>query len=161
MILKWKNFKDSNLRKQIHTSFSENGISPSRVELRSHSFHRDTLAEYADIDIALDPFPFSGGITTCEALWMGVPVVTLPGDRAVGRQGLAILNQVGLPELVATHPDNYADIATGLANSPRRRSIYRSLLRNKLLKSKLCDVVSFTAILEARLEELADTISQI
>lgn len=161
LVLKWRTFNDGGLREQMHRDFASYGIAPSRVELRSHSSHQETLAEYADIDIALDPFPFSGGLTTCEALWMGVPVVTMPGDRAVSRQGLAILNQVGLSELVATNPDNYVEIATNLANSSCHIGRYRTSLRDKLLKSQLCDVVSFTETLEARLEELAATVRRL
>ena len=87
---------------------------------------------YQSIDIALDPFPFGGGTTTCNALWMGVPVVSLAGKTAVGRGGLSILSNVGLPELVAKNPEEYVRIAVDLATpvtAGSRLAELRSTLR--------------------------------
>lgn len=80
LVLKWRTFQDETLRASVHQAFASYGIAPERIELRGASFHADLLKQYADIDIALDPFPFTGGLTSCEALWMGVPVVTWPQE---------------------------------------------------------------------------------
>ena len=107
------------------------------------------LAEYGDVDIALDPFPFSGGTTSCEALWMGVPVVTLPGSRAVSRQTLSFVRAIGMPELAASSADDYVRIATELAADQPRLSELRRTLRRKMAASPLCDAYVFTRNLEA------------
>lgn len=76
IILKWRTFNDEEFKQKVTDGFVQRGIEASRIELRGPSFHADLLKEYADIDIALDPFPLYGGLTSCEALWMGVPVIT-------------------------------------------------------------------------------------
>src|SRR5690606_34784599 len=112
------------------------------------SFHADVLKEYADLDIALDPFPFTGGLTSCEALWMGVPVVTWPQNRVVSRQTHAILNQIGLPQLSAPDADEYVRIAVELANDRGRLAQLRATLRDRMRASPLLDVAGFTRQLE-------------
>lgn len=82
LVLKWRTFNDDAFRQQVVDAFVIRGIAVDRIELRGPSFHADLLKEYADIDIALDPFPFSGGLTSCEALWMGVPVITWPSFKS-------------------------------------------------------------------------------
>ena len=74
LVLKWRTFNDAALGQSVTDAFTQRGIHPQRLDLRGPSFHADVLKEYADIDIALDPFPFTGGLTSCEALWMGVPL---------------------------------------------------------------------------------------
>ena len=96
LILKWRSFNDDALRQSVTAAFAQRGVASERSELRGPSFHVDLLKEYADIDIALDPFPFTGGLTSCEALWMGVPVVTWPQSRVVSRQTFAFLSAIGL-----------------------------------------------------------------
>jgi len=86
LVLKWRTFNDDEFKRSTRDAFVQRGISPDRVELRGPSFHVGLLKEYGDIDISLDPFPFTGGLTSCEALWMGVPVVTWPRSRVVSRQ---------------------------------------------------------------------------
>ena len=81
LILKTKQFDDPSVRERYHRLFTERGIGLDRVDLQGFSPHPDLLAAYNTIDIALDPFPYTGGLTTCEALWMGVPVITLPGPH--------------------------------------------------------------------------------
>src|SRR5262249_50564781 len=85
-------------------------LGASRVEFAQTTTFENYLSRYAQIDIALDPFPFCGGTTTCDALWMGVPVITLAGQTAVGRGGVSILNQIHLPELVAGTEQGYVQI---------------------------------------------------
>ena len=119
--------------------------SPRAASIRdgSSSWAIAPLAEYFRlydrIDIGLDPFPYAGGTTTCDALWMGVPVVSLAGQTAVGRAGLSILSNVGLPELVARTPEEYVRIAAGLAGDLPRLADLRAGLRDRLQRSPLTD----------------------
>ncbi|MGV8899983.1 MAG: hypothetical protein ACOH2B_12175 [Burkholderiaceae bacterium] len=99
LILKWRTFADAAFCQSVLQAFASHGIDAHRIGRAS--FHADLLKEYADIDIALDQFPFTGGLASCEALWMGVPVVTWPHSRVVSRQTFAFLSAIGLPELAA------------------------------------------------------------
>ena len=154
LIVKWRTFNDDAFRHKVTQAFVARGIAAERIELRGPSFHVDLLKEYADIDIALDPFPFTGGLTSCEALWMGVPVVTWPQGRVVSRQTWALLNQIGLPELAAHDTDDYVRIAVELANDRERLVGLRSTLRGRMRASPLMDVVGFTRHLEDTLIDL-------
>lgn len=148
LILKWRTLVDPGLKAHIQEIFAEANIKPDRIELRGPSFHADVLKEYADIDIALDPFPFCGGLTTCEALWMGVPVITLPQNRAVSRQSTAILNLIGHPEWVATSPDHYIDIAERLSKDTSSLASIRHKLRSEMLSTPLMNVTDYLVALE-------------
>lgn len=148
LVLKWRNFNDQELCERVTFAFGERGIAADRLELRGPSFHVDLLNEYADIDIALDPFPFTGGLTSCEALWMGVPVVTWPQSRVVSRQTFAFLSVIGLPELAAKDAEDYVRIATALAGDLVRLSALRQSMRERMRHSPLCDVAAFTKDLE-------------
>lgn len=154
LILKWRTFNDEAFRQQVTDAFVDRGIAADRIELRGPSFHADLLKEYADIDIALDPFPFTGGLTSCEALWMGVPVVTCPQSRVVSRQTHAFLHQIGLPELSAKDADDYVRIAVELANDRERLTQLRTTLRDRMRASPLMDVAGFTRQLEDTLVDL-------
>jgi predicted O-linked N-acetylglucosamine transferase (SPINDLY family) len=148
IILKWRTFNDEAFKQLVSDAFTQRGIEQGRIELRGPSFHADLLAQYADIDIALDPFPFSGGLTSCEALWMGVPVVTWPQSRVVSRQTHAILNQIDLPELSAKDADDYVRIAVELANDRKRLAHLRATLRDRMRASQLMDLAGFARGLE-------------
>lgn len=154
LVLKWRTFNDEAFRENITQAFVARDIAADRIELRGPSFHADLLQEYADIDIALDPFPFTGGLTSCEALWMGVPVVTWPQSRVVSRQTHAFLRQIGLPELSAQDADDYVQIAVELANDRARLAQLRATLRERMRASALMDVVGFTRQLEDALINL-------
>jgi protein O-GlcNAc transferase len=107
------------------------------------------FSTYESFDIALDPFPYGGGTTTCDALWMGVPVVSLAGQTAVGRAGLSILSNVGLAELVAHDADKYVRLALDLAQDVRRLRELRAGLRDRLRASPLLNASSFARNVEA------------
>lgn len=154
LILKWRTFNDEAYRQKVTQAFVDRGIVADRIELRGPSFHADLLKEYADIDITLDPFPFTGGLTSCEALWMGVPVVTWQQSRVVSRQTYAFLNQIGLPELAAQDADDYVRIAVQLANDRETLAKLRAGLREKMRASSLMDVAGFTRQLENTLIDL-------
>ena len=158
LVLKWRSLADEALCDSVRAAFAGKGIDPSRIELRPASFHADVLLQYADIDIALDPFPFTGGLTSCEALWMGVPVVTWPQDRVVSRQTFAFLSAIGLAELAAKDAADYVHIAQTLAADRAKLTHLRSALRNIMQASSLMDVAGFTRQLEASLQDLHGSI---
>jgi predicted O-linked N-acetylglucosamine transferase (SPINDLY family) len=154
LVIKWRTFQDETLCQSVREAFAQRGITPERIELRGASFHADVLKEYADIDIALDPFPFTGGLTSCEALWMGVPVVTWPQSRVVSRQTFAFLSAIGLPELAAQDAEGYVRIAVELAADSGRLAALRNEMRTRMQASPLMDVPGFTRQLEQCLIEL-------
>ncbi|WP_437612089.1 O-linked N-acetylglucosamine transferase family protein [Erwinia sp. V71] len=139
LLLKSFNFKNESLREKVLTTMENHGIERERVILEGASPHKELLATYNDIDIALDPWPYSGGLTTCEAMAMGVPVVTLPGPTFAGRHSASHLVHGGMPELVAGSWQQYIDIATGMANDTDSLVIIRQHLRDVLLQSPVCD----------------------
>jgi predicted O-linked N-acetylglucosamine transferase (SPINDLY family) len=129
--------------------FQRHGIAENRIELQPRipavAHH---LAFYNRIDIALDTFPYNGATTTCEALYMGVPVVTLAGRTHASRVGVSLLSNVGLADLVAESTDEYKSIITGLADNVERLSSLRSSLRGIMAQSLLTDAKRFTGNLE-------------
>ena len=112
------------------------------------------LAEYADMDIALDTFPYNGGLTTCEALWMGTPVITLLGERIISRQTAGMLHTVGLPGFVADCEDDFAQIGKYWAERRDELTALRLGLRTRLAESPLTDAAGYTADFEANLQSI-------
>ncbi|MBL8350849.1 MAG: tetratricopeptide repeat protein [Burkholderiaceae bacterium] len=149
LILKWASFADPAFAEHTRRRFAPHGIGADRLELRPASPHAAMLAEYDEIDIAFDPFPFSGLQTTLEALCMGVPVLTLPWQRPVSRQTLAIVQSLGLPELAVDTPQEFVERAAALAADTERRAIWRSSLRGRLLASPLAQATGLARALEA------------
>ncbi len=129
--------------------FAERGIDPGRVEWRGLTDHATMLAEYSGIDIVLDTFPYNGGLTTLEALWMGRPVVAVDGDTIISRQSKAILAAAGQPGLCAGDVGEYVEIAARLARDPAGLAALSSRLRPALRASPLLDAARFTRHLEA------------
>lgn len=125
------------------------GIAAARVELRGPSAHADTLAQYGDIHLALDPFPYCGGLTSLDALWMGVPVLTLEQPLIAGRQTLSFLRNLGLDETVAGSPEEYVRRAAALVADRPWLEQRRQSLRPAMRASPLCDFARFTRELEA------------
>lgn len=131
---------DDSGRHDLVERFVARGISPERIKVLARINDKsDHLAAYGEIDIALDTFPYNGTTTTCEALWMGVPVVTVRGGRHAGRVGMSILEAIGLPELVADTVDQFVDLAVHLANDIPRLRQMRSDMRTRMISSELCD----------------------
>ncbi len=159
LVLKWRTFVDPAYCTTVRAAFAARGVDPARLDLRPFTFHVDMLHEYQQIDIALDPFPFTGGLTSCEALWMGVPVVTWPQERVVSRQTFALLQAIGLTELAATDADDYLRIARELAEELPRLQALHTALRQRMAASPLCDVAGFTRGLEATLWQLASEVA--
>jgi len=148
LVLKWRSLADAESAQRVRRRFAIRGIDPARIEVRGPSPHAAMLAEYGDVDIALDSFPYGGGLTTCEALWMGVPVVTMPWLRPLSRQALAVLEAIGLPDLVARTPREFAAIVARLAADAGRRAALRDGLRERMRASALFDGRSLAAALE-------------
>lgn len=138
------------MRSHILDSFERRGVARDRIEFSGKlESNADHLAAYGRVDIALDTFPYNGVTTTCEALWMGVPVVTLVGDRHCARVGSSLLTHVGLQDLVAHSPQAYVEITARLAADLPALAELRAGLRAKVAASPLCDGIGFTRSLEA------------
>jgi predicted O-linked N-acetylglucosamine transferase (SPINDLY family) len=146
--------QDAAVRQQVLDRFARHGIGAQRLRLQPAQTRADYLAAYAQVDIALDPFPYPGGTTSLESLWMGVPVLTLPGDTALSRQGLSILQNLGLADWVARDADDYVARAVRHAGDLATLSALRQGLRARLLASPLCDAPRFARHLEAGLRGL-------
>ncbi len=129
--------------------FEAQGIASHRLELVARTAtRRDYLQLFHQIDIPLDPFPYNGGTTTCDALWMGVPVLSLAGRTAVSRLGLSVLTNIGLPELVAGGEDEYVRLAAELAKDRPRLTELRGTLRARMRASPLMDAPRFARNIE-------------
>lgn len=148
LILKSQAFTDRNVIIWFKDEFNRRGISPRRIELRSSSVHYLMLAEYGEVDIALDPFPFSGGMTSLEALWMGVPIITMAGELPISRQTKSFLDLVGLQSLVTTTVDEYIAKAIKLAEKPILLCEIRESLREQMMASPLCDAKKYAQAIE-------------
>jgi len=143
LILKTYQFSDAATAARVHAAFAVLGIEPARVELRGKSLHRAFLGEYNQVDIVLDPFPYSGGLTTCEALWMGVPTVTLPGEIFASRHSASHLSNAGLADWVVADLDGYIDLALARTADPQALAVLRAGLRSRVKASPLCDAPRF------------------
>jgi predicted O-linked N-acetylglucosamine transferase (SPINDLY family) len=130
------------------------GVAADRVTFTDRVAGQDYFQLYQSIDIGLDPFPFAGGTTTCDAVWMGIPVVTLAGKTAVGRAGASILSNLGLAGLIARSEEQYARLALELAKDLRRLSSLRAGLREKMLKSPLMDGPALARDLEEAFRQM-------
>jgi predicted O-linked N-acetylglucosamine transferase (SPINDLY family) len=149
LLLKNAGLKDAGTCARIQQKFAEHGITADRLDLlASVTTTREHLALYNRIDLALDTFPYHGTTTTCESLWMGVPTVTLAGAVHVSRVGVSILRAIGLPELVAETPEQFARIAVQLASDQPRLAAMRSSLRQQMTASPLMDAVGFARKIE-------------
>ena len=140
--------KESRARSGLLEFLASHGLPPERVTLIGYQDGPSYMATYGQIDIALDPSPFAGGTTTFDALWMGVPVITLAGDRMASRGGRSILTTLGRPEWVADSPEQYIAIAQNLAANPAQLATIRSRLRDEIKNSPLMDNAGFTLDME-------------
>lgn len=135
-------------RQRVLEIFSSHGVDPDRLQFVDRVSTADYFARYNEIDIALDTHPYPGGTTTCDALWMGVPVVTLAGATALSRGGLSILTNVGLAELIAHDPQQYSNIAMRLASDLPALANLRATLRDRMAASALMDAPTFAGDVE-------------
>jgi predicted O-linked N-acetylglucosamine transferase (SPINDLY family) len=149
MLLKAGPLKSSTARARVEALFAACGVERERLDLRGQvdSFV-EHLAAYEEVDIALDPFPYNGTTTTCEALWMGVPVVSLAGRTHVSRVGVSILSRSGSAELIADNQSAYVSRAVQLARDLSALRTLREALRPRVRSSLLADAALATAELE-------------
>jgi len=139
MLLKFKGGHSPELKERYVLAFERLGVSRQRVEVLGWKTPQDHLDTYNKVDIALDTYPYNGTTTTCEALWMGVPTVTLVGQHHASRVGLSLLTRAGLDMFVAHDPNEYVDRAVSFAGQWSSLDTLRRSLRAALLQSGLCD----------------------
>lgn len=149
LIVKARGLGGQATRARLRQSFGERGIGDDQIEFENWSSMSEYLGRFSEVDIALDTTPFNGGTTTCHALWMGVPMVTLAGRSALGRMGASILQNIGLPDLIAGTPREYIEIAARLADDTGRLAELRRGLRDRMKAAPLTDALRFTANIEA------------
>lgn len=154
LILKYGAWADPLLRAQYRAWFHEDGVLDGRVDYREHSSMTDFLAEFADIDIALDPFPYSGETTALHTLWMGVPLVALEGETLVRRLGSRVLRVAGLADWIASDVDGYVELAVQAAADKGRLASLRGRLRETLARSPLLDHEGVTREVEAAIRAM-------
>ncbi|MFH1985898.1 MAG: tetratricopeptide repeat protein [Pseudomonadota bacterium] len=155
LLLKFKTLSDSSVQRHVERLFAACGTGRDRLVF--HGFlpsAGDHFSLYHQVDIALDTFPYNGTTTTCEALWMGVPVVALEGKTHAARVGVSILTGLGLSDLVARSREDYMKKAAALAGDPARRAALRSGLRPLMEKSPLTDSAGFTSRLETAYRDM-------
>jgi len=149
LLLKARQLGDAKLRRRVLSRFAAQGIAPERIELIGRiPSQTEHLACYQRVDLALDTFPYNGATTTCEALWMGVPVITLQGRSHAARVGSSILHQCGLEKLVVDDERDYAAKALALATDRDRLRKLAEGLRDRLQASALCDEQAFAGHVE-------------
>ena len=141
-------------RRALERQFTDRGIDASRLRLVGKGTRHDVVRSYADVDIALDTWPYCGGNTTAEALWQGVPVITRQGDRFSSSYGASLLHGAGCPELVAPSAEKYIEMAVALAGAPERLAQYRACLRSKVVRHGLGNAAIFAPRFEQALMDL-------
>ena len=154
LVVKCHQMADAETATRLRTRFAAHGIDPARLDLRAGSPHRNLLTQYGDIDIVLDPFPYNGGLTTCEALWMGVPVLTLPGEIFASRHSASHLSNVGLVDWIARDTADYVAIAIAKARDLAALTALRSGMRPRMKASPLCDAPRFGRHLGTALRDI-------
>ena len=160
LLLKNGSLSGAEAKADLAARFEAAGAGTERIEMRGfEAASRHHLATYDEIDVALDTFPYHGTTTTCEALWMGVPVVTMAGEAHASRVGVSLLNAVGLGQLVAADEAGYAAIATALLHDAPRRRAWKAGLRAQVAGSMLCDGPGFGARFGAALRRAWDAAS--
>ncbi|MDB5904077.1 MAG: repeat-containing protein [Betaproteobacteria bacterium] len=155
LLLKAKGLDQAEVAERALQRFATHGVDTGRIELRGwEPTPARHLAIYREIDIALDTYPYNGATTTCEALWMGVPVVTLTGPTHASRMGASVLEAAGTPQWIARSPEQYVEICAALARDSDALQAARATLRARLHASPLMDAARFTADLECLYREM-------
>jgi protein O-GlcNAc transferase len=145
--LKHKNFEEEGVQVCFRQVFAQEGIDPARMIFSGKTSREEHMRFYNEIDIALDPFPYTGGMTTCETLYMGVPIIALDGDGI--RTSQSLLTLTGVSELIANTAEEYIFKAISLARNPQRIQEYKQTLRAKMLQSPIMNGTNFTKEVES------------
>lgn len=151
---------EGTVRQQVTEQFSQHGVSSDRLRFFSKVSHTEFWSMHTEVDIALDPFPFGGGTTSCETLWLGVPIVTCTGGadsfapRFASRMGKVFLNALGLPDLVTENESDYVKVAINLASDSKRLIQLRQELRPRMAASALTDEKRFVREVETAYRHL-------
>jgi predicted O-linked N-acetylglucosamine transferase (SPINDLY family) len=154
LFLKYQQLAEASVRQSTRERFAVHGIAAERLIFEDYVPRANYLAAYHRVDIALDPFPFPGGTTTVEALWMGIPVLTLSGERFLARQGVGLLMNAGLPDWVASDHDDYVARAVAHASDLQKLAALRAKLRQQVLASSIYDAPRFAKHFETALREM-------
>lgn len=154
LFLKSRQYENEGLKERIINTLAGEGIEEERIEFEGYSIHEKLLDAYNRVDIALDPWPYSGGLTTCEALFMGVPVITKPGPTFAGRHSATHVTNAGFPEWVADSWEEYIQKTVDLAQNPDTLAELRMNLREQLESSPVCDARRFGAHLATAFREM-------
>jgi predicted O-linked N-acetylglucosamine transferase (SPINDLY family) len=155
MQLRWKSLLDARVCEALRARFARHGIAPGRIELYGASRHADMMAAYQMVDLVLDTFPFSGATTSCEALWMGVPVLTRVADRPAGRQTASLLQALGETDWIAYDEAQFVANARACAQDTDALTRTRAGLRQKMMKTSLLDGAVFARDMAQVLWDLA------
>lgn len=154
LVLKYRGLGDESVRNRFYEAFGSHGITSDRIDLLPSTGYDDYLSAFHQLDFALDPFPFNGGATTCETLWMGVPIITCPGQTFPSRHSYSYLSTIGVTETIASNMDHYIDLAVELAHDTARLRALRAGLRGRMADSPLCDGKRFASNFIALLKNL-------
>jgi protein O-GlcNAc transferase len=156
LLLKAPSFSDSGAVRLFGERLQKLGVDLARVEFRGPTGLTDMMAEYANMDIALDPVPYNGGTTSLQAMWMGVPVVTQRGHNFVSRMGASFMTAAGLPEWVAEDDEGYVRVAVQMAQDRQALLDLKRGLRDRLKTRRGWDVVAHTRAMEAAFDEMVN-----
>jgi predicted O-linked N-acetylglucosamine transferase (SPINDLY family) len=143
LLLKYDGLQEAEFGNYLNAEIARRGIATERVSLEGASPHQELLGNYNRVDLALDTQPYSGGVTTCEALWMGVPVITFPGKTFAGRHSTSHLMNAGYSQFVADDSGGYVNLAVEWANRLDELAMIRSQMREQVRESPLCDAPRF------------------
>jgi predicted O-linked N-acetylglucosamine transferase (SPINDLY family) len=154
LLLQSAGLEDAELSANVRDLFAQRGVAPNRLTLRGWTSINDFLRLGEEADIALDPFPFNGGVTNCHAVWMGLPVITQVGESAASRIGASILSRMGLQELVTSNPDAYRAAAVALAKDAGRLAALRASLRERMETAGILDGPDLAAQTEAAYRDI-------
>lgn len=158
LLLKAGGFENPDTRERFAALFSQHGVGPERIDMMGKDSSFDAhLARYHTVDIGLDPFPYNGTTTTFEAMWMGVPTITLSGDRHTTRVGASLLANVGLEAFVARSEDEYVKVATEMAGDIAELDTIRRSMRERLHRSPLVDADKLARTIEAEYRQMWQT----
>ena len=154
LLLGFNSGDNEKVRDHYLSQFEKQGVSREIVKISGRKPYDEYLKQYGDVDIMLDTFPENGGTITCDALWMGVSVITLAGQHQVGRVGLSTLSHLGLEFFAASTPSEYVTKAVALASKPESLMKIRASMRSRVAGSSLCDVKQFTRDMEAAYRQM-------